>query len=76
MFDRDIWKGQLPTTVEVNPAWFQVDEEDIPPVYELTQALSWTEPGAPRIPDQTATSDRIAAACASIAPLNMIHPLI
>ena len=75
-FAMGILQGQLPTTIEVNPEWFQVDNEDIPTLEDLTQAIAQTAPGKPRIPEQTATSDWIAAPRASIAPFKLIHPLL
>ena len=75
-FTRDMRQGQLPTTIEVNPEWLQVEKKDVLYMDDLKRALSWTASGAPMIPEQMVTSGRISAPYASIETINIINILI
>ena len=76
VFTRDLWQGKIPINVEINPGWSKVYTEDVLSLEDLTQALAWTAPGTPRIPEKTATYEMIASPRISIALLNLIHPLL
>ena len=53
-----------------------MEVEDVQSINEITQALVRTGSSASRITNHWDNSDRVTAPHASIAPLNLIHPLI
>ena len=75
-FALDIPLGQLPATVDTDPAWLNLDKREVPRESDTEDALSRLPIVTHRPTDNTPKTDRVRLTLVSITPLSLIHPLM
>ena len=72
----DVQLGNLPKKVKVKAECLTAQYFTTPTVAYLDEALAKTGPGTARLLYEIATSDTVAVAKVTIAPLLLVHPLL